>query len=67
MGGCKLGQLIFFLTNASFPKNPYSNVKMEVYYDILSQMGNYMMVNELKKYIWRKAILNNFLTYALKE
>jgi hypothetical protein len=31
-----------------FPKNPYCDVKMIVYFDIIILMGNYMVVNELK-------------------
>jgi hypothetical protein len=30
------------------PKNPYSSVKMEVYFDIIDLVGNYIMVNALK-------------------
>jgi hypothetical protein len=31
-----------------FPKSPYNNVKMAVYFDIINLMGNLMVVNELK-------------------
>jgi hypothetical protein len=37
------------LANAPFPKSPYGNVKMVVYFDIINLMGNYMVVIELKK------------------
>jgi hypothetical protein len=30
------------------PKSSYDNVKMEVYFDIINLVGNYMVVNELK-------------------
>jgi sporulation protein YlmC with PRC-barrel domain len=30
------------------PKNPYGNVKMEVYFDIIDLVGNYIVINELK-------------------
>jgi hypothetical protein len=29
-------------------KNPYSSVKMVVYFDIINLVGNYIVVNELK-------------------
>jgi hypothetical protein len=31
------------------PKSPYGNVKMTVYFDVIDLVGNYMVVNELKK------------------
>jgi len=34
--------------DAPFYKNPYNNVKMIVYFDIINLVGNYMVVNELK-------------------
>jgi hypothetical protein len=34
--------------DAPFPKSPYGNVKMVVYFDIINLMGNYMVVNELR-------------------
>jgi hypothetical protein len=37
-----------FLVDAPFPKSPYDNVKMIVYFDIINLVGNYIMVNELK-------------------
>jgi len=36
-----------FLTNVPFPKSPYGNVKMTIYFDIINLVGNYIMVNEL--------------------
>jgi hypothetical protein len=29
-------------------KNPYGDVKMTIYFDIINLMGNYMVVNALK-------------------
>jgi hypothetical protein len=40
-----------FLANAPLPKSPYGSVKITVYFDIINIMGNYTMVNELKKFI----------------
>jgi hypothetical protein len=34
--------------DAPFPKSPYGNVKMPIYFDIINLMGTYMVVNELK-------------------
>jgi hypothetical protein len=34
--------------DAPFPKSPYNNVKMVVYFDIINLVGNYMVINELK-------------------
>ncbi len=34
--------------DAPLPKSLYDNVKMEVYFDIIDLVGNYMVVNELK-------------------
>jgi hypothetical protein len=31
-----------------FPKSPYCNVKMVVYFDIINLMGDYMVLNDLK-------------------
>jgi hypothetical protein len=36
------------LGDASLPKSPYGSVKMEVYFDIINLMANYIVVNELK-------------------
>jgi hypothetical protein len=40
-----------FLVDVPFLKSPYGNVKMVVYFDIINLVGNYMVVNELKKSI----------------
>jgi hypothetical protein len=36
------------LANVPLTKSPYNNVKMEVYFDIIDLVGNYIMINELK-------------------
>jgi hypothetical protein len=36
------------LTNVALLKNPYDNVKMAIYFDIVNLVANYMLVNELK-------------------
>jgi hypothetical protein len=36
------------LANAPFPKSPYGSVKTTIYFDIISLVRNYMVVNELK-------------------
>ncbi len=35
--------------NAPLPQNPYGSVKMTVYFDIINLVGNYMVINEIKK------------------
>jgi hypothetical protein len=37
-----------FLLDVPFPKSPYGNVKMTIYFDIINLVGNYIVVNELK-------------------
>jgi hypothetical protein len=34
--------------DAPLLENPYGSIKMEVYFDIINLVGNYMVVNELK-------------------
>jgi len=34
--------------DVALPKSPYNSVKMEIYFDIIDLVGNYIMVNELK-------------------
>jgi sporulation protein YlmC with PRC-barrel domain len=35
--------------NVTLLKSPYGSVKMVVYFDIINLVGDYMVVNELKK------------------
>jgi len=35
--------------NAPLLKNPYGSVKMTIYFDIINLVGNYMVINEIKK------------------
>jgi hypothetical protein len=46
VGVCVLRWLIS--AGAPFPKSPYGNVKMIVYFDIINLEGNCMVVNEVK-------------------
>jgi hypothetical protein len=36
---------------------------MTIYCDVIGKMGNSMVINKLKKFTWKKTILDNFLTY----
>jgi hypothetical protein len=62
--GCKLGW--FISTRMILPKSPYNIVKMEIYTNIICLLGKYMVINELKKYIWRKTILDILKIYMLR-
>jgi hypothetical protein len=48
-------------------KNTYGNVKIIIYYDIIGQIKNYMVVNELKKFTWKELIKKNFLICILRK
>jgi hypothetical protein len=54
------------LADAPLIKSPYNNVKMEVYFDIIDLVGNYIVVNELKSPYENKPF-NFFLMYMFKK
>jgi hypothetical protein len=53
--------------NTPISKSSHGSFKMVVYYDIIGQKENYVIVNEFKKFIRKETILDNFLTYMLRE
>jgi hypothetical protein len=64
---CTLRWLISFSIDVPFPNNPYDGVKMAIYFDIIKLLGNYMVVNELKRPIWKIIILFLFFNVHVKK
>jgi hypothetical protein len=55
------------LVDAPFPKSLYDSVKIEVYFDIINLVRNYMVVNELKSPYENKSFKKNLKCTCFKK
>jgi hypothetical protein len=53
--------------DAPFPKSLYDSVKIEVYFDIINLVRNYMVVNELKSPYENKSFKKNLKCTCFKK